>query len=260
MSDKNKDTAAASTPDAGTLAKCGSCEFEQPAVHKCCVECGQTMLKAAQAEFDAAMGQLGEFHKTQLALPATPEVTPTDHSADADLINKARSTAGVEALETEMAERLISGQGITADYLAALMVETRAGRRDLGTLADVMSKAFHAGLNANRDETQAMFNDLKARVDLVLNAPAQSRVARLTPVHKAVVTPEGGPPQEDRSLAGDVLTKCAIDLVNGGKLDPVEATLTQQYANQGHSLASLEQVAPRLHARLVAGMAAAAAH
>lgn len=256
-------TAAAGTAtpaaDDNLLAKCGSCQAEQPAKHKCCAECGEPMAKAAQAEYEAALAELGAFHKAQAALPDTPEVQPGEHGEADKVLAKARSGGDADGTELALAELLIGGQTINSDHLVALLGETRAARKDLGVGVGLMVKAFHAGLRASDERNTAAINALREEFSTFLNQPGRARSVQAATFHKALVQPEGGDGQDD-SPRGDVLVKAAVDLARAGRIDPLEATLTQQYANAGHSLNTLAQIDPRLHARLSACLASATTH
>ncbi|MDX2165745.1 MAG: hypothetical protein SF182_01720 [Deltaproteobacteria bacterium] len=251
MSDKSKETATGA--DDGVLAKCGSCQAEQPAKHKCCVECGETMAKAAQAEYDAALGALGAFHKGQVALPDNPEVKAGDHAAADELLIKARSTAGVEELETAMAEHLIKSQGAISDLIMATLVEARAGRRDLGVLAEVMAKAITTGLRAHRDEYLGAIAALTARVDTWEGTPGRSRTAQIDPLAKTLHTPTGADPKDD-SLRGEPLVKAITDAGIDRKLSEQDVTEGGSYARRNLSLKAISEQFPALGARISAAL------
>lgn len=254
MSDKTKTTATTGADD-GVLAKCGSCQAEQPATHKCCVECGETMAKAAQAEYEAALGALGAFSKAQTELSDQPTVTAGDHTAGEDLLLKARSTAGIEDLEAKMAEHLIKSQGAISDLIMAALVEARSGRRDLGVLADVMAKAITAGLKAHRDEYLGAIAALTARFDTWETTPGRSRTAQIDPMAKSLHTSSGG--EKDDTLSGEPLIKAIVGAGVDRKLNEQDVTEASHYARRNMSLKAISEQFPALGARLTAALSPA---
>jgi hypothetical protein len=255
----DKKNPAADAAAAGTLAKCRSCETEQPATHKCCAECGETMTKAAQAEYDAALAKVGTFHKANTELPVVPEVKPGDHAKADETIAKSRAAA-TDPNEVAVAELLLTGQGINSDQLVTLLGEQRAMRIGLGEFAGLMAKAFHAGFAAHEERVMAKVDAMTAAFEAWRDAPGRTRagLAAVTPLIKAAVRPEVTP-EDDTSVRGDLLIKAAVDLGVARKLGEVDVTLTSQYATAGYSLAAIATIDEALSKRLAAaGLTAAA--
>lgn len=251
-------TGAQPTADVPVVAKCGSCQTDNASTHKCCSECGEPLAPAARAEYDAALSAIGAFHKANTGLPKTVEVAAGDHAAADRVVTKARSAEGANADEVALVELLIGGQNINSDQLGALLGETRAVRIGLGELAGAMMKAFSTGFRAHEEKYTAAIAALTARVDGWESAPGRARSAQVGIVHKAHTAPPANPEQDD-SPRGEVLVKAAVDAGVGKKLGTTDVTLTQQYANAGHSLLSIAAVDPGLHQRLTAaGLGAAA--
>lgn len=236
----------------GIVAKCGSCATDQPVTHKCCSECGAQLAQASKAAYDAALQGLGAFHKSQTGLADRPEITPGDHQETKDVIAKARSAAGVDPSEIATVELLLGGQNNNTDLLTAVMNDVRAGRRDVGELAGLFMKALSAGLRAHEEAYTTAIQALTQRVDEWEASPGRSRTAGLQPFIKANSTQPPPAGTEDDSPSGDVLVKAAVQLGGARKLDPTDVTLTQQYANAGHTLRTIESADPALFRRLTA--------
>ncbi|MEO8602975.1 MAG: hypothetical protein ABI629_10390, partial [bacterium] len=155
-------------------------------------------------------------------------------------------------------ELLIGGQTINSDQLVTLLGEQRATRIGVGQLAGLMVKAFHAGFAAHEERVMAKVDAMTAAFEEWRDQPGRSRAIGLVGLAKSLHTPTPTDQQDD-SLRGDLLIKAAIGLGEGKKIEPLDVTLTSQYATSGHSLATIATLDPALSLRLAAaGLQAAA--
>lgn len=254
--DQGTDNKDAKTEGGDTLAKCASCETEQPVGHKCCAECGQPMAKAAQVEYDKALTALGDFHKANTALPPKPEVKAgTPDAAVAAVLAKARTGEGDESALVEL---LIGGQNRNTDLIVAHAEDTRAVRIGMGELGGLLAKAITAGFTAHQDLVLDEVKAMRAEFGEWKNQPGRSRSATVQPTAKSLSSVQTPSPGDE--LRGEALAQQAFNLAKAGKIRPDEATLTQYYANRGHSLTTLATVEAGLAQRLNAALASETQH
>jgi hypothetical protein len=235
-------------PAGETLIKCGSCETEQKADSgfKFCPGCGEPMVKAAQAEWEATLAALSDFHKSKIDLPEKVEVEK-DESALAstkDLITKA-AAAGNEV--DPLGEALVLGQNLNADYLRTIATETRALRRELGQFAGLFVKALSVGFPGHEERILERLVALDERVAAWEGKATKPRSVQAGVIHKntAAENQPNGDDDEDESPRGEPLWKAAVELELAGHLEAGSATKAQMYCNRGLTLKGIiEQDAP----------------
>lgn len=244
MADEKQQAADSQAQESATLAKatCGGCQTEQLATHKHCVDCGHPLAKASAAAFDAALTILEDFAKAQAALPEQIVLEP---NPEAEPLVKADTS---EADDAAIANAILGAQNNAVHLAEAIATDVRAARKADGMLAKAMVTVF----TALRDENAGLRSEvtgLKGAIEALANTPGRSRAATVVPLAKAIAGQTGAAPQDD-SLRGTALVKAAIDGEVHNLLPSGDATLTQMYANRGHSLQTIAQENPALAGRL----------
>jgi len=239
MSDGQKFCAACGSAAEETLAKavCGGCHAEGAGDQKFCAHCGEPLAKAA--DFDAGMAALEDLYTTTRQSP--DELSVEEHSWGTPQVGDLLKGQGADGVidAAPVLDAVLESANRVADQVVAGNRQSVKLERALGVIA----KAIVTVVRPLMAEVQSVRNEMQTQGNQRLPRRGQVEL-----VHKAI--PDVSGDQADETPRGEFLWKSACDFETEGLLEHGDATMTQSYANAGHSVRTLAQENPPLARRL----------
>jgi hypothetical protein len=245
--------------DGGLLVKCFVCQSEQPAANQFCGGCAAPMAPTT-ADLLATIGDVGTLHKALTALPDKITIEPftPDFDSGDEVLTEDRMGADDERgdiMGKALIDRLnasLADTGTMRLAVAELLVENRALRRDVGTMA----KALHLLVRHAAARPAAPAAEPAKETPPQRQPGAKSHLGNDRPLRilgKSLTGEQQQDTREGADLKGEALMmKAQTARTTQGQriLSSLEIGNLQRFCNRNASLADVHAERPELGERV----------